>query len=332
MYIIAEIAQAHDGSLGNALKFIEAAKNSGANAVKFQAHIASAESTSRDTFRVDIFPQDNSRFDYWKRMEFTSSDWNLINDQCIENEIDLIISPFSLEAINLIKGLSALKYLKIGSGETTNYELIENCINTNIPIIISSGMSSWSELKDCSEFCKSKTNNFSFLQCTSKYPSDLQEIGLNNIELLKSQLGCYKTGLSDHSGDEDVGIAACVLGADILEVHICWSKSMFGPDTSSSLDLNQFKRLCSFRDKMTLLRTPTNKDNMANDLSTMKKLFERSLVAKTDLIAGLKITEEHISYKKPAGGLTIKDKDKLIGKRLKKDLKRDQAFDLDFLL
>ena len=331
MYIIAEIAQAHDGSLGNALKFIEEAKNCGADAVKFQAHLASAESTSRDSFRVNIFPQDSSRFNYWKRMEFSGQDWILIDQTCKKHGIDLIVSPFSVESLRLLEGLN-VKYLKIGSGEITNLELISACLKTNLPIIISSGMSSWDELRICSDYCKKFTSNFSFLQCTSKYPSNLTEIGLNNIPLLKSRLGAKLVGLSDHSGDEDVGIAACAQGAEILEVHLCWHKSMFGPDTSSSLDPSQLTRLCNFRDKMKLLQIATDKDILANNLKAMKTLFERSLVASQDLKSGTLINETHIAYKKPAGGLTLNSKEKLIGKRIKEAMNKDDLFSIKNLL
>ena len=331
MYIIAEIAQAHDGSLGNALKFIEAAKICGADAVKFQAHIASAESTIRDKFRVNIFPQDSSRYDYWRRMEFSSRDWDLINEECHKRNIDLIISPFSIESVDLVSKLSSLRYLKIGSGEISNYELILYCIRTGIPIIISSGMSTWDELKDCADFCRSHSADFSFLQCTSAYPCELNEIGLNNIPLLKLRLNASKVGLSDHSGDEDVGIAACALGSDILEIHICWNKAMFGPDTSSSLDLDQLKRLCKFRDKMNILKVETNKDSISDSMISMKSLFERSLVASRTLQKGEVITATHIAYKKPAGGLPFKFKDKIIGKTLKVKMNKDDPFDLDSL-
>ena len=329
MYIIAEIAQAHDGSLGNALAFIEQAKACGADAVKFQAHIATAESTKRDSFRVNIFPQDKSRFDYWKRMEFSQNDWILISNKCKECDIDLIVSPFSSESLKLLKNLT-IKYLKIGSGEITNFELISDCLKTKIPIIISSGMSSWNELKICSDYCKKFTPNFSFLQCTSKYPCKLSEIGLNNIPLLKSRLGAKFVGLSDHSGDEDVGIAACAQGAEILEVHFCWHKSMFGPDTSSSLDPSQLTRLCNFRDKMKSLCLETNKDILAKDLAPMKTLFERSLVASQDLEVGTVIEENHIAYKKPAGGLPLSHKEYLIGKKLQKNIMMDDLFSHEY--
>ena len=158
MAIIAEIAQAHDGSLGNALKFIEEAKNCGADAVKFQAR-QQAQNLPRGILRVNIFPQDSSRFNYWKRMEFSGQDWILIDQTCKKHGIDLIVSPFSVESLRLLEGLN-VKYLKIGSGEITNLELISACLKTNLPIIISSGMSSWDELRICSNYCKKFTSNF----------------------------------------------------------------------------------------------------------------------------------------------------------------------------
>tara|TARA_Y100001933_G_scaffold124898_1_gene124670 strand:+ start:7416 stop:8411 length:996 start_codon:yes stop_codon:yes gene_type:complete len=325
MYIIAEIAQAHDGSLGNALKFIEAAKLCGADAVKFQAHIADAESTREDKFRVNTFPQDKSRFEYWKRMEFSNTEWGLINEKCLEQNIDFIVSPFSVESVKQLCNFN-IKYFKVGSGEILNLELLETCTATHTPIILSSGMSNWDELKKAADFVKKQNADFSFLQCTSKYPCKLSEIGLNIIQELKDNLKCIQSGLSDHSGDEDVGIAACALGCEILEVHICWSKHMFGPDTSSSLDLDQLKRLCEFRDKMNLLKNPVDKDRSYIEFENMRKLFGRSLVASRNIAYGEAISEEMISFKKPGGGLSLEDKPRLIGAIANREFVKDELF------
>ena len=214
MYIIAEVAQAHDGSLGNALHFIRAVKHAGANAVKFQMHYAEAESTKREAFRVNSFPQDLSRYDYWKRMEISDHGWDLIADECQKHDIDLVISPFSLQAVERCKSLP-IKALKIGSGEIDNTQLIEACINISSELIISTGMSDWQAIIDCNQFCIDRGVSATFLHCKTEYPCKLDQVGLNNISLIKQVLGS-KSGLSDHSGDPHIGIAACMLGAEIL--------------------------------------------------------------------------------------------------------------------
>ncbi len=330
MYIIAEIAQAHDGSLGNALNFIKAAKKAGANAVKFQHHIASEESTKKDKFRVNIFPQDNSRYEYWKRIQFRDDEWVIINKACKEECIDLIISPFSIKSVKKCLELD-VKAFKIGSGEVNNYELLEACLRTGKMMIISSGMSTWNEIQKSFDFCRQFHNEITILQCTSKYPCPLSEVGLKNISRIRSKFNC-SSGLSDHSGDLHVGMAACALGAEFLEVHICWNKLMFGPDTTSSLTIEQLHEICSFRDKFFEMKNEKDKDSIAFDLNQTKELFGRSLVASKSLKKGEIIDDSCIVYKKPGGGLRLDQKSDILKKRLIKDIAFDEPFKVDHFL
>ena len=177
MYVIAEVAQAHDGSLGNALSFIKAISKTGCDAIKFQMHYASEESTNEDKFRVNTFPQDVNRYEYWKRMEFTIEQWKMISDACSSDDIDLIISPFSNKAIDICKTLK-LSALKIGSGEYQNTELLDKAFSTHRRVIVSTGMCTDEEVLSYGKYCKQRCENLSLLQCTSKYPCNIDEIGL----------------------------------------------------------------------------------------------------------------------------------------------------------
>lgn len=325
MYIIAEVAQAHDGSLGNALSFVDAASELGIDAVKFQLHIAEEESTTRDSFRVNAFPQDADRFSYWKRTSFTYDQWHLISNRCRSKNIDLIVSPFSMMAVDICLDLNVSAF-KIGSGEFFNIPLVDKCLTTGKKIIISTGLSSWSDIDQLMYRFSRFKNQIALLHCVTKYPCPLEEAGLNNVLELKARYD-VDTGLSDHSGDLDVALVSAARQFEYYEAHICWSKMMFGPDTSSSLTVNDFEKLAKFNVKVSKLSTFFSKDIIADSLRDMKQLFGRSLVASVSLPAGSLLQEGHIAFKKPGGGLSWQHMDNLVGRRLINKIEKDEPFD-----
>jgi N-acetylneuraminate synthase len=168
MYIIAEIAQAHEGSLGIAHSYIDALAGTGVHAVKCQTHIAEAESSIHEPFRVKFSYEDNTRFDYWKRMEFTADQWAGLKTHCEEKGLEFISSPFSCAAVELLEKLGVKKY-KIGSGEVSNLLMLEK-IAEPVKIILSSGMSSLNELDSTIQFFKPFGNNIQFTMHNNTQP------------------------------------------------------------------------------------------------------------------------------------------------------------------
>lgn len=195
-FIIAEIGQAHDGSLGMAHSFIDAVAGTGADAVKFQTHIAESESTLDEPFRKKFSLQDKTRYDYWKRMEFTPEQWLELKNHAEELGLIFLSSAFSVEAAKLLNK-NGIKAWKVGSGEVDiNNPLIEYMVKTKLPIILSTGLTKDNELKKILYMFNENSVNYCLLQCTSKYPTPLEEIGLNVVEQYKSKFDCY-VGLSD---------------------------------------------------------------------------------------------------------------------------------------
>jgi len=165
MFLIAEIAQAHEGSLGIAHSYIDALAETGVDAVKFQVHIAEAESSSLEQFRVNFSYEDATRFDYWKRMEFTPEQWAGLKQHCTDKGMEFLASPFSVAAVTLLEQLEVKQY-KIGSGELSNFLMLDRIAQTGKPIILSSGMSNWAELDDTIAFLRPFGNKLSLMQCT----------------------------------------------------------------------------------------------------------------------------------------------------------------------
>lgn len=318
-YIIAEIAQAHDGSLGMAHAYIDAVAKTGADAIKFQTHIAVAESSIHEPFRVKFSKQDATRYEYWQRMEFSLEQWKEIKAHCDEVGIDFLSSPFSNKAVDVLEEVG-VKCYKVGSGEVNNFLLLEKIANTGKPIIISSGMSSFAELDATVAFLKEKNCEFSILQCTTSYPTAPKQFGLNVIQELKNRYE-VPVGFSDHSAGIEAGIAAATLGAEILEFHVVFDKEMFGPDAKSSLTFPETTQLVkAVRNIDEALNNPIDKkDN--SQYSELKQIFEKSLAVNKDLPKGHILTFNDLEAKKPKsfGILASKFQD-VIGKKLVKDM------------
>ncbi|TAE83996.1 MAG: N-acetylneuraminate synthase, partial [Bacteroidetes bacterium] len=216
-FIIAEIAQAHEGSLGIAHSYIDALAALGVDAVKFQTHIAAAESSPKEQFRVNFSYEDATRYDYWQRMEFTLEQWMGLKQHCDDKNVEFISSPFSIAAVQLLEQVGVKRY-KIGSGELTNYLMLDAIAKTGKPIILSSGMSDWHELDATLNFLKPYGNSVSLLQCTTAYPTKPEQWGLSVIEQMKARYH-IPVGFSDHSAEIYACLAATALGAEILEFH-----------------------------------------------------------------------------------------------------------------
>ena len=319
MDIIAEIAQAHDGSLGMAYAYIDAVAKTGCNAIKFQTHIADAESSIHEPFRVKFSKQDATRKDYWKRMEFTLDQWKGLKQRCDEVGLEFISSPFSNAAVELLEAVGVKRY-KVGSGEVNNFVLLEKIAGTGKPVIISSGMSSYNELDKTVAFLKARGVDFSILQCTTAYPTQPEQYGLNVIGELKSRYN-VSVGFSDHSASTEACIAATALGAEILEFHVVFDKEMFGPDAKASLTMQETTQLVKAVNTIEIaLKNPVDKkDNSKFDV--LKSIFEKSLAVNKDLKAGSVLTFSDLETKKPKGfGILANEYEKVVGKKINKDL------------
>ena len=319
--IIAEIAQAHDGSLGMAHSYIDALAKTGVDVIKFQTHVAHAESSTFEPFRVKFSKQDKTRFDYWKRMEFTLNQWQELKQHCDEVGLEFMSSPFSNAAVDLLEEVGVSSY-KIGSGEVNNLLLLEKIAQTGKPIILSSGMSSYKELDETVNFLKSKGIDFSILQCTTSYPTKPKQYGLNVIKELKERYD-VPVGFSDHSAKVGTGIAAVALGAEILEFHAVFNKDMFGPDVSSSLTMPEIALLVkSVRNFEQALKNPIDKSDNS-EFRDLKAIFEKSLAINKNLDKGHIIEFLDLEAKKPANkGIPASEFQNVIGKETTRAIKQ----------
>jgi len=321
--IVAEVGQTHDGSLGMAHAFIDAITEAGADAVKFQTHIAAEESTSQEPWRVRFSTQDQSRYDYWKRMEFTEEQWKDLKQHADEKGLLFLSSPFSEEAVKLLVRVGVPAW-KVASGEVGNMPLLDCMLETGLPLVLSTGMSPLKEIDNTVARIKAVGRSFAMLQCTSTYPCPPEHIGLNLLPLFRERYGC-PVGLSDHSGTVYPGIAAAMVGCALLEVHVTLSREMFGPDVPSSVTTVELKQIVEGVRFIERMRAhPVDKDAMAKELVPLRDLFTKSIVVKRDLPAGTVLERSHLAVKKPGTGIPAAELATLIGRRLARAVSADQ--------
>jgi N,N'-diacetyllegionaminate synthase len=322
--VIGEVALTHDGSLGLAHAFIDAIAAAGADAVKFQTHIAAAESTPSEPFRVKFSRQDSTRYGYWKRMEFTEEQWRGLAEHCRERNVVFISSPFSISAVDMLERIGQPLW-KIGSGETSNVQLLDRVLDTGAPVLLSTGMSPMSEIDAAVASVKGRGRQAGVFQCTTAYPCPPERIGLNLIPSYRERYGCW-VGLSDHSATIYPGLAAVTMGIDMLEVHVALSREMFGPDVIASVTTAELRQLVDgvrFIERMRA--NPVDKDAEARQTAPLREIFTRSLVARESLPAGTVLTREHLVIKKPGTGLAPGRLDEVVGRRLRRGVEADQV-------
>ena len=321
--IIAEIAQSHNGSFLEALAYIDAVAEAGADIVKFQCHIAAEESSAEEPWRVPIAGFE-FRYDYWEEMQFTWLQWQQLAAHTKQSrtfslhhrDLEFLCSPFSLKALEMLDPL--VPAWKVASGEVTNKPLIEAMVKTGKPILLSTGMSTFNDILNALDLIEAGSKEYPFLvfQTTSEYPVPPEDVGLNELTDFKKSL-IQPVGLSDHSGSPYTGLAAVALGADALEVHVTWDKRQQGPDVSSSLAIDELKVLVEGTRWIERIRNnPVDKDAMAEKLAPTRALFTRSAFLNgsyAQAVAGMTVSEKMIVMKKPGTGLKLEE---VVGRKL----------------
>ena len=320
-FIIAEVAMGHDGSLGSAFAHVEAAAAIGVDAVKFQTHLAEHESSKFEQFRTSHFVQDKTRYDYWKRTEFSFEEWRSLAAFCKTKGLEFLSSPFSVEAFEMLNDIGVCAW-KVASGETTNKPLLSRMSETGLPIFLSSGMSSWKELDSVVLDLKNTQSPLAVLHCTSAYPCEAENVGLQNIKKIADRYEVV-SGFSDHTATIGAPIAARVLGAQIIEIHLSLSKRAFGPDVSSSLTPKKFKRVVEdLRFVEAALFHDVDKDQIAEEMVGMRQKFNKSLFARRHLKKGDVLQEDDVASLKPVIGIESSNLDRTIGLKLLADIEQ----------
>lgn len=331
-FIIAELSANHNGSLETAKNTIKAAKEAGANCVKFQTY-------TPDTITI------NHKSDYFKIAQETIWDGQYLYDlynqaytpwewhkelfqTCKEEGLESFSSPFDFTAVDFLEELNVPAY-KIASFEITDIPLIKYTASKMKPIIISTGISTFEDIKLAVETCRDVGNNdVVLLKCTSSYPAPLDEANMIMISDLAKKFDVM-VGLSDHTLGLVAPITSIALGAKIIEKHFILDKSVGGPDASFSMDKNEFSEMVkSIRQAEMSLG---NVDYSLTEKQEKSRVFSRSLFAVKDIEAGEKITKENIRSIRPGYGLHPKYFNRILDTKLSKKIKKGSPLDKSYL-
>jgi N-acetylneuraminate synthase len=319
VFIIAEVGSVHDGSFGNACRLIDAVADCGADAVKFQTHIA-AEETLRDAPCPRYF-QSEPRYEYFERTAFTAEQWARLKAAAEKRGLVFLSAAFSEAAVDLLETMGVAGY-KIPSGEVTNTPLLEKVAATGKPVLLSSGMNSWQEIESALAALGEAQRRVTLMQCTSEYPCPLEKVGLNVMQEMATRFG-VPVGLSDHTLTPYAAFAAVALGARVIEKHFTFSRRMYGSDAPHSMEPAEFAAMVAgIRAIETMLANPVNKDDVTQ-FSNMKTTFEKSIVAAVDIQIGQVLTRKMLAFKKPGTGLPASRFRELLGRTVAHSIPRN---------
>lgn len=321
--IIAEVGSVHDGSVGNARELVRVAAECGADVVKFQTHIAAAE-TLRSAPSPPYFSGE-PRFEYFERTAFSREQLRELKASAEGRGIELLSSPFSVEAVTLLEDVGVVRY-KVPSGEITNLPLIEAIAATGKPVLLSSGMSSWAELDRAVETVRRRHDRLTVLQCTSAYPCPYERVGLNvMVEMGKRY--AVPVGLSDHTLTPYAALAAVALGASVVEKHLTFSRQMYGSDARHSMEPAEMAELVrGIRAIEAMLAHPVDKDDLSL-LAGMKTTFEKSVVSVAAIPRGTVVERAMLGFKKPGTGIPAHHWSDVVGRRAARDIPADHLID-----
>jgi N-acetylneuraminate synthase len=307
--VIAEIGNNHDGSLGQARALVEAAAEAGADAVKFQTHIAEAEMLPSTPTPPHF---DEPRFEFTKRMELSFDEHVALKALAEDRGMVFFSSPFSVEAVELLERVGTPAY-KIASGEVTNPPLIERIAATGRPVLISTGMSGWDEIDAAVGLLREHGSPFAILQCTSKYPCPPEDVNLSAIQTLAERFQC-PVGLSDHTPDVHTSVASVALGARCVEKHFTLSRRLYGPDHHASLEPEDLRRLV---DGVRQVEAALGSGGKERDpeLDPARATFEKSVVTAGEVAEGATIEAAMLTTKRPGSGIPATRFDDVVGRR-----------------
>ncbi|MCA9478559.1 MAG: N-acetylneuraminate synthase family protein [Nanoarchaeota archaeon] len=325
--------------LQNAKELVLKAKESGADAAKFQIH--HLEDEQLNVHVVSPHFKESDRYAWVKRNEESTpfeSFWKPIIQYCKELNITFMVTPMSRGAAQILDPVD-IPIWKIGSGDMLDFVLIDYLSKKNKPIIISSGMSTFDEVKKAVTFVEKRTKEVTLLHCVSKYPCPLEELNLQTITYYKDQFPDIEIGFSDHSLGFEGVLIAVALGATVIEKHFSTSREHWGSDHKVSLLPEEFSEMVKevraieneeekkkeILEKANDILLGKNQKIMNKEEEKFRFYFRKNLVASRDLTAGTTISPEHIYAMRPKAEFNAypsQDYEQIIGKKTKKDLKK----------
>ena len=328
-FIIAEIGVNHNGSIELAKKMIKSASECGVDAVKFQTFNSEALVTenAKTAGYQEKNTNEDSQMKMLKKLELTSDDFKELQSYALKNDVIFISSPFDLKSVDLLEKLD-VPFYKLGSGELTNFELINHIQKTGKPMIISTGMATLDEIRETYNYIENK-NDLIILHCITGYPTSFEEANLNFIKTLQKEFN-VPIGFSDHSPGIELPIAAVALGACVVEKNFKLDKNFEGPDHKASLNPKEFKSMVDAIRNVEVAMGDGIRKFSENEME-IKKVARKSIVLNEDISKGTVLKREMLSIKRPGTGIPPKFIDDVVGKTVINDLNHGTVMKWEYL-
>lgn len=322
-FVIAEAGVNHNGSMEMALKLVDLAVESGADAVKFQKR------ELKNLYPAELLNNPNMAewaFQYMlpilKQTELTEDDFHQLKTYCDSKGIRFMCTPWDEDSLVFLEKLG-LDIYKVASADLVNFPLLEKLVATGKPLILSTGLATLHEIEKTVTFLKERQASFALLHCVSTYPAPFEALNLRFIETLKQF--DVPIGYSGHERGIAIPLVALTLGACIIEKHITLDRSLPGPDHPASLEPPGIRRLV--RDiRNAEMAFGRNEKHLSTMENLNRQVLRKSLVATRPLPKGTVVTRDMIGVKGPGKGLSPQRLDELIGARLERDVAIDEYF------
>lgn len=329
--IIAEAGVNHNGCFELAKKMVVAAKEAGADYIKFQTakpELVISKFAPKADYQQQNTGSAESQLEMCKAIHLPLEAYQVLNTYCQEVGIKFLSTPFDLVSIDVLRPLE-MDYYKIPSGEITNLPYLREVAQIGSPVILSTGMSEMSEVRTALEvLCTAglKKDQITLLHCNTEYPTPMQDVNLRAMETMAKEFG-VQVGYSDHTQGIEVPIAAVALGARVIEKHFTLDRNMEGPDHKASLEPDELKAMVSaIRNIEQALGDGEKKvsDSERKNVDIARK----SIVAIRDIRKGEILTEENITVKRPGNGISPMRWDVVLGKEAIRDFVEDEQIEL----
>ena len=328
VYIIAEAGVNHNGSFELACRLADAAKEAGADCVKYQT-FKSENLVSKDAQKAEYQKKttgDSSQQDMLKMLELSYDSFVRLKEYCDKIGICFLSTPFDFESIDFLKSLD-MPFWKIPSGEVTNYPYLVALAKTGKPVVMSTGMCEMNEISDAIKVLKDNgTKDIKLLHCNTEYPTPFEDVNLTAMKTMREAFST-EVGYSDHTKGIEVPIAAVALGATIIEKHFTLDRNMEGPDHKASLEPQELKQMvCSIRNIEKAIGTG-DKTPSASEKKNIT-IARKSIVAKKEIKAGEIFTVENITVKRPGTGISPMRWNEVLGTKAVRDFNEDEKIEL----
>lgn len=327
VFIIAEAGVNHNGSIDLAKKLVDIASDAGANAVKFQtfkANNLATKNSQKAFYQKNTTNINETQFDMLKKLEINLDMHHELISYCNKKKIIFISSPFDLESIDLLNSLQ-IEILKIPSGEITNFPYLEKIGKLNKKIILSTGMSNMTEIKNALNILTksgTKKNNIIVLHANTEYPTPMEDVNLRAMLTIGKRFD-VSFGYSDHTLGIEVDIAAVALGATCIEKHFTIDCDMDGPDHKASLNPFQLKEMVTAIRNIELALGNGIKIPSKSEIKNIN-IVRKSIVAKVKIKKNEIFSERNLTIKRPGSGIDPMKWNKIIGTKATKDYEEDE--------